>query len=950
MDNINKIRNIRINNHRDPKKNKNFRYNDSLGKYKKAISHKSHKHKLNPKEKFEIALTNLREGLEEITSEEKEREKQQKILINERKAKNIRNNNMINARRLKNYNTLNNRISLSVPKYRHRNVRIETPSRHNYLHKKKSSFIEPPSSMHSTYVKTMNYSVNPKYYRTRNDSLFSRTAYRNFSRPRYKNNIDSVIINTNSNYNDNIDYLTLTNRKISDDLKSKELSNINNILQRQNKELRQNIREMRYKVNDLLNNIKLLRMDNQRLNSENNKLLMRITNLENEFDISKNMSMNELELKSNQISQLNEEVMRLNIILEEKENEIINLQNRNGHGINELDDYNEEESNNMSGVNKINELLKQIEDLKYEIEILRKEKMANGQNNKLINDKINQNANYTNNTLIQENAKIKKLCNNLKNDNEKMKKYISDIQSQKASFEEQQNEYQININDLTQKLNNLEEENNTLKNVINNSNFQNNISLNSTESKNRNNENEKIINKLLEENNGLKIQLEHYKNYNNNNSNNNNNGYEDMNINFLKNDIEEKNNEIKDLNEKIKNLMNDLSKSKNKNSDLYKQNIKLNANLDQVNLQMTNLVKENLNNKQKIRELDNQNNILKIRVNSVKSESFDFNKREQQNELMKEKTQLIKESNGLKNKILNLNNQIKELENQNHSNVIQICKIGELERQLKEAKNECEINFNELKKKQEENQKLINIINNKQNENPNPQNEKGGRGEISQSYPGKGYMNIEELKKNNEKLKKEIEGYKNVNNKLVQENAQLKERLQLLLQNEQDDGLLITLDNLKEELKDKGLQIEKLIKENNSLRSNIKNAKIINDEDEKELDLNNNSNKNENNQLRKSINSAGLNDAEKIKFYKEQIKELKVTNDSDQIQIKALKEDIKDLKAKLKNMQTFSGQLKDFNEFLTLLNQALANYKPKKKEQKDALTKIIQVMNNFNIY
>jgi hypothetical protein len=55
------------------------------------------------------------------------------------------------------------------------------------------------------------------------------------------------------------------------------------------------------------------------------------------------------------------------------------------------------------------------------------------------------------------------------------------------------------------------------------------------------------------------------------------------------------------------------------------------------------------------------------------------------------------------------------------------------------------------------------------------------------------------------------------------------------------------------------------------------------------------------------------------------------------------------LKAKIKNIQTFSGQLKDFNEFLSLLNKAIENYKPKKKEQKDAFNKLIEIMNNFHI-
>ena len=95
------------------------------------------------------------------------------------------------------------------------------------------------------------------------------------------------------------------------------------------------------------------------------------------------------------------------------------------------------------------------------------------------------------------------------------------------------------------------------------------------------------------------------------------------------------------------------------------------------------------------------------------------------------------------------------------------------------------------------------------------------------------------------------------------------------------------------------------------------------------------------------MNSQGLTDADKIKLYKERIKEYEMMNESDKIQIKTLKDDIKLMKAKIKNLETFGGQIKDVNEFIYLLNLALISYKPKKQEQKDALNKIINVLNNF---
>ena len=97
------------------------------------------------------------------------------------------------------------------------------------------------------------------------------------------------------------------------------------------------------------------------------------------------------------------------------------------------------------------------------------------------------------------------------------------------------------------------------------------------------------------------------------------------------------------------------------------------------------------------------------------------------------------------------------------------------------------------------------------------------------------------------------------------------------------------------------------------------------------------------------MKSEGLTDEEKIRMCKEQIREYKMINESDSIQIKALKADIKEMKEKIKKMETFSGQLKNFDEFISLLNLALFDYRPKKKEQKDALNRLIEVMNNHRV-
>ena len=246
-----------------------------------------------------------------------------------------------------------------------------------------------------------------------------------------------------------------------------------------------------------------------------------------------------------------------------------------------------------------------------------------------------------------------------------------------------------------------------------------------------------------------------------------------------------------------------------------------------------------------------------------------------------------------------------------------------------------------------ENQKLLNIIKNNERENLKFKNEfestsddrKSGNLDIRDDINIHLSQEIEEKNTKIENLEKEINSYKSKNDKLYLECSSLKEQLDNI-QNEQNNRLLIDIDNLKEELKDKTSQIKKLVKENDDLRKSDYN----NYKEEKEIDLNNN--KNEKNLFRNSLISTGLNDGDLIKLLKDDIKNYKLENNSDKIQIKTLKEEIKMMNAKIKDLETFGGQMKNMTEFFSLLNQVLLNYKPKSKEQKEALNKIMVVLNN----
>ena len=812
MDYINLKRNLLYNNNYPNCKTPHHNNNNSVNQ--------SQQSQFNATEKLNFALFNFGDRFDEFSSDCNEKKNQ------------INNNNLINTNNSR-FNLISQKLSLSVPRYQviYHNSRSTTPMTRNSP-TKKDNFLIKKNHDKKNVGKRNDY--NAQKYNTVSNTIDKNSSHQNFTKFSIRKN--------NANIRKKLD--KIKNLKFDEEIKDKDLNNTNNFLKKENMELRKEIKKKSNIINDLLEELNLLKMDEHKLSKKKTLFFSKINNAENE-----------LKIKDSLISKLNEKIIELNLKMYEKDIEIKKLANKN----------NSEEILNT----KIKQLLKQIDNLKKENLFLKNEKLMENKNNKAINLKNNSN----NNALIQENRKLKKLYNYMKNENEKIK----------ASFEKQKNDNQNNINDLTQKLIIFEEENNYLKTELNNPNSItsfNNI-LKKNEPKSNRDEKSQLINQLKEENKKLKTQLDKYNNSSNNNQEE---------LSFLKNDIEEKTSEIKDLEEKIKNLMNNLIISKDEISDYKKQNLELKNKLDQANTIITNLEQNNLINEQKIRELNNQNNKLKIKMNSVRSDSDDFqnthelikklqkqnedlqekishlnyNQNNKTNEINLEKEALVKENNDLKNERANLQNHIKELENQNKNNILQVCKMSEL------YPNSCPLyNGEELSKTLLEKDMII------------------------------------------EKLKKEIKKKKKI------------------------------IYNLKEEFKNKGLQIQKLTGEKNSSKNYIF---IEEDNFENDLDkinkyytINNSSGKDK----KRSFTKSSRNGPAKIKTYLNQIKELTEVNDSDQIQIKALKEDIKELNAKIKNLQTFSGQLKDFNEFVGLINLVMDNYKPKKKNKK---------MHKINLY
>ena len=851
-------------------------------------------------------------------------------------------------------------------------------------------FLKRGNKHHMDSLREFNTTSNLAYYPTQNDvsnsfvnddynyqnqnlgtSFSYRSLHRNYSRPHSKYhdrnnkykidyNFPRSLRNFDSN-NFNYTYTDMNNissTNISDNSKTMEMMNYNNILKKQNKELRERTHETRNKINDLLNNIKMLRMENQRLNSEKKQLLMKITNLENELDYNKNMSLNELDAKDKLINKLNEEIIRLSNDREDRgsekvlnnNNDFNNIKNNNNplnksytnnkykgndtQGLNDnfddeiinrslqfqrnniFDNKNNNNNYNNNNINNnnlnnnnlnindlnnidINEFINQIDILQKQIEQLKYEKQLSEQQN-MSNSKANSNEVNTYKTkineLMKDNENIKNLYNELNNEYEKIRVYCENLENNQNN---QQNNFNNNFNN-----------NNSNKNLI--------------EINNLKNENQM----LKEHIQNMQNQMDQFINSGNNMENNNMNN--DEHLMALTQENDELKNHVQLLENQLQNVTNDLN----------------NVNTDNNNrMNMKEVIDQY---EQKIKDLNLKNKNLLDQINNLKKNNTNNN-------------QVLLED---KIRYSNQNNQLNNLQNNENNNVLQ-SRIQLLEKQLNDINNKYQANLNELKNAQNQNLGLTNLIKNKDNENNRLkiaiENLKtGGLGSLSSGQNNFNindlnaeieslYKEIDSLKKEleskneqNEELEKEIENYKTINNKLLQENKNMKEKINLY-ENEQDEGLLVTLENLKEEIKDKNIQIEKLIKQNETIRRsnvNFKSKKF--EDDEKELFCDK-----ENNPFRATINSNGLTDQEKVHIYKEKIKEYKMNNESDQMQIKALKAEIKEIKLKVNNLKTLNGQVRDMFEFVGFFNTAFNGYKPKKKEQRDAYERICQILNNF---
>ena len=175
------------------------------------------------------------------------------------------------------------------------------------------------------------------------------------------------------------------------------------------------------------------------------------------------------------------------------------------------------------------------------------------------------------------------------------------------------------------------------------------------------------------------------------------------------------------------------------------------------------------------------------------------------------------------------------------------------------------------------------------------------------------------------------------------------------MENSQQESLILTIENLKQEIKEYKNKINILSTQNNELNEKLKikipnNQKDINYLNKKkflelEEDFEPGKSYNKNNALHYSNSEnrkekisigildseEGLKDDQNILKYKERIKEYKEEVNLLLMQINTLKIEIKECKNKLEK-----PIVKYFEEFIKLFNLAFEGYKPFRKDQNEA--------------
>ena len=830
--------------------------------------------------------------------------------------------------------------------------------------------IEVRLQLYDANKKIEDYSEVIKNLKIENKNLFDEKKY-------YENKYKEL--SEESNYDKNYKINEIESQKKIIGQMDMEISQLNNIINEKDT-LIQNLKaqvNLMFNLNNLdnnNNNNEIFNMDKKitkkMSNSNINSHINGINNLSNNAKYNKILftKLDHINVKT-EINNLKEEFEKL-----------INSNNKNKtHLFNRKSESNKitksigkiKNENNATSLLELKKIKNEYSSLKKEYNLLKNEDDNLRKEYEKINNKIK--------SLLNENKKINELYNKLKIEYEKIDKKNIDIKYDEkdlGKLKEENNILQTKIIEQKKTIEQLIKTNNDINKNSETENQKNkssmlkleneitslkkekdNLSKINQEIKNSNEELKSKNDELLKEKNKNITQIKELKNLNEEQKKSNN---------ILQKNLEAKNNELikieKQLNEKNKNI---------EGNEMLEQKIK------KLEENKINLEKKIVEYENKIKELQQKN-----KVSDINKESFSNDKINQIN--LGEKKYLDENVDELKKEISSLKEKINELENENHNYMLEATKLKEAEEKIKSIKNENELNFNALKTQQKENQKLLKIINNyKNNKNSNLQNaediegdeEEDEENEISQDSFNSGVNNksknkkkiILELKNQLKEKDKEINEFKKIKGYLTKDNIDKQETIEKLKDNsvssKQEQSYILIIETLKKEIKENQHTISELTKKNTELNDQLKSNNIQNSNNniskkknkfEKaniaigdEIDNNkyHSENRIDNNRLSRisgiTSTSNGLTDQERIDKYKKQIKEYKKEIESHKNQINTLKEEIRELNHKLKN-----PIFQNLEEFINLFHIAFSDYKPNKKEQKEAFEKIIQ---NFGL-
>ena len=276
-----------------------------------------------------------------------------------------------------------------------------------------------------------------------------------------------------------------------------------------------------------------------------------------------------------------------------------------------------------------------------------------------------------------------------------------------------------------------------------------------------------------------------------------------------------------------------------------------------------------------------------------------------------------------------LKSQNEELNNEKNNNSSQIKKLISLNEQHKNKILNLEKSLGDKE------QEILNLDKNYQliqNENKNI---------LSQLNS----LQQENIKLNNiiKTTEKEINNYKLINNQLIDDNTKKQDKIAELMENPQQESLIMTLDNLKQEIKEYKNKIKELTEKNKELQDSLKYKNTNN-----HIDMNNLNKKkfmeiedgfipNQSYKYNNNINYfsenriSNITEDKNLINYKERIKEYKEEINLLLIQINTLKEQIKEYKK-----MADKPIVQNFDEFVKLFNLAFIGYKPFRKDQNEA--------------